>query len=214
MTTDHQKTRANYDRLSRWYDLLSASSERAVRRRGLQILAAQPGERILEAGCGTGDSLPILAFCVGRMGQVIGIDLSSGMLSMAKSKFKRFASSKVTLTQGDLFQLPFADGTFDAVFMSFTLELFSIAEIPVVLYECKRILRSTGRIGIVSLLKKDRLRTIEKLYIRAHLQWPAVIDCQPIPLFNALQKQGFTTCEVDEQSMWGLTVGIAIAHSS
>ncbi|MDP2776956.1 MAG: methyltransferase domain-containing protein [Anaerolineales bacterium] len=214
MPADHQKTRANYDRLSRWYDLFSGSSERTVRRRGLQMLAVKPGECVLEIGCGTGESLPALAFCVGRIGQVIGIDLSSGMLSMAKSKLMRFASSNVTLVQGDSFQLPFVDGTFDAVFMSFTLELFAIAEIPVVLYECKRILRSAGRMGIVSLLKRERPRVIEKLYTRAHLLWPTVIDCQPIPLFNVLRKSGLTACEADERSMWGLTIGLAIAHSS
>jgi demethylmenaquinone methyltransferase/2-methoxy-6-polyprenyl-1,4-benzoquinol methylase len=214
MISNRKKIRANYDRLSRWYDLFSASSERSVRRRSLEMLAAQSGERILEIGCGTGESLPSLAFCAGPVEQVIGIDLSYGMLSVTKSKLKRLTHSNITLMQGDLFQLPFVDGTFDAVFMSFTLELFASAEIPVVLCECKRILRSTGRIGIASLLKKEHPRTIEKLYIRAHLQWPAVIDCQPIPLFNILQESGFTACESDERSMWGLTAGIAIAKSS
>jgi demethylmenaquinone methyltransferase/2-methoxy-6-polyprenyl-1,4-benzoquinol methylase len=211
-TTDRQTTRANYDRLSRWYDLLSASSERAARTRGLQMLGVQCGERVLEIGCGTGESLPSLASGAGPAGWVYGLDLSAGMLGIAKNKLEKHSSSNVTLLQADAVRLPFPERSFDAIFMSYTLELFPAAEIPLILQECKRILRPEGRMGIVALLQEEKPGWMERAYNWAHRHWPLIIDCQPIPLFSALQKSIFVTCETDKQSLWGLTVGIAIAH--
>ncbi len=212
MTTNHQKTRANYDCLSRWYDLLSASGERTARLLGLQMLDVQPKERVLEVGCGTGELLPALASRAGPAGWVFGLDLSARMLGIAKNKLEQRPSSNIALLQGDGARLPFPEGSFNVVFLSFTLELFDDAEIPAVLSECRRVLLPEGRLGIVSLLKKDRPRATERLYAWAHRQWPSVIDCKPISLINVLKHSGFTIYDVEEQFLWGLTVGVATAH--
>ena len=63
--------RQSYNKLSRWYDLI-ASSEKKYRDWGLQKLAAQPGEKILEIGFGTGQCLEALAGAVGARGRVSG----------------------------------------------------------------------------------------------------------------------------------------------
>ena len=212
MSTARQETRTNYDRLSHWYDLISGSSERPARTRGMDMLDIQPGERVLEIGCGTGEALSALAARAGPSGQAIGFDLSSGMLGMAQSKLGRLPLSNITLIQGDSALLPFAKETFNAVFMGFTLELFDNSEVPVVLEECSRVLRPGGRLGVVSLLEKDRPGVVEALYAWAHLRWPSVIDCHPIRLFTVLHESGLAARETSEQSLWGLRVGIAIAQ--
>lgn len=211
MTTARQTTRANYDRLSRLYDLISGSSERPARLWGLQMLDVQAGERVLEIGCGTGESLSILESATGHAGGVVGLDLSAGMLQVAKSKIQKQKNANVHFLQGDGTCLPLYAGSFDALFMSFTLELFPSGEIPILLQECRRVLRSGGRMGLVSLLKKENPGWMEKTYTWAHRRWPQIIDCRPIPLEQTLTSAGFEISRATEMSMWGLAVGILVA---
>ena len=210
MNSVHRVPRANYDRLSRWYDLLSGSSERPARERGIHLLDLQRGERVLEIGCGTGEALAMLASAVGQAGCVAALDLSGGMLRVAKDKLAARAPSKIGLLQGDGLRLPFCADSFDAVFLSFTLELFPIEEIPALLGECKRALKPGGRIGIVALLQTEAPGLMEKIYNRAHRRWPDLIDCRPIPLMAAARNAGFVISEAAEMSMWGLVVGLLI----
>lgn len=214
MITDHQSIRNNYDRLSRWYNLISGSSERLARTRGLEALDVQLGEQVLEIGCGTGESLVILTSRVGHTGHIYGLDLSSGMLDVAKSKLGKSSLLDATLLQGDAFCIPIANETMDAVFTSFTLELFPSKEISVILQECKRILHPGGRLCTVVLLQKGKPNWMEKLYILAHHQWPLIIDCRPIPVTDMLQSAGFKVSKMSEMSIWGLAVGIVVATFS
>ena len=212
MITSRQTTRTNYDRLSRWYDILSGSSERPARVCGVQMLDIQPGERILEIGCGTGESLPMLSSRIDHARDVIGLDLSSGMLKVAKHKLERQSITNVQFMHADGTRLPFGKDVFHSIFMSFTLELFPETEISHLLMESKRVLRPGGRLGIVSLLQKDQPGWMEKGYNWAHHHWPAFIDCKPIPLLRLLEQSDFTIRDMVEKSMWGLTVGIVVTQ--
>ena len=61
-----ESARAAYDRLSKWYDLLAGSSEKKFADIGLQKLNAKAGEKILEIGYGTGNSLVSLVQLTGK----------------------------------------------------------------------------------------------------------------------------------------------------
>src|SRR5512146_1079126 len=142
MTPIKSSPRANYNRLSRWYDLISGSGEAGLRKLGLASLSLQPGENVLEIGCGTGQALPLLAQSAGDHGAAAGIDLSEGMLRVARVRLDKMKPRcRVSLAQGDASCLPYRSGAFDAVFMSFTLELFSTQDILSVLSECRRVLK-------------------------------------------------------------------------
>jgi ubiquinone/menaquinone biosynthesis C-methylase UbiE len=210
--TDRQTTRANYDRLSRWYDMLSGSSERPARLHGIQMLGIHSGERILEIGCGTGESLAVMSSGTDHAGCVVGLDLSSGMLRVAKRKLVRQSITNAHLLQANGTCLPFGNGIFHAIFMSFTLELFPEMEISNLLRECRKVLRPGGRLGIVSLLQKDEPGWMENTYNWAHRRWPVVIDCRPIPLINLLERSGFIIRDMVEKPMWGLMVGLTVAQ--
>jgi demethylmenaquinone methyltransferase/2-methoxy-6-polyprenyl-1,4-benzoquinol methylase len=75
---------------------------------------------------------------------------------------------------------------FDAVFLSFMLELFEGA-IPEVLVEVRRVLRVGGRVGIVAMSNTGETNAMTDLYEWLHRRWPQFIDCKPINLFRALQ---------------------------
>lgn len=211
MIDNHRTARNNYDRLSRWYDFISGSSERPARMQGLHMLDVQLGERVLEIGCGTGEALSVLAARAGSAGGVFGLDLSAGMLEAAKRKLKKKSIAKICLIQGDATHLPLGEMSFDAIFLSFTLELFPAPEIPGLLRECRRVLRRGGRLGVVSLLQTDKPGWMELAYNWAHGRWPAIIDCRPIPLENILSGAGFEIFHITEISMWGLAVGMLVA---
>jgi ubiquinone/menaquinone biosynthesis C-methylase UbiE len=83
------ETRRWYDRLSRWYDWVSSPWEGPFRRMGLQALDLQEGERLLELGPGTGHGLVTLAHAAGPSGLVCGLDLSPGMLSVARQRLRK-----------------------------------------------------------------------------------------------------------------------------
>jgi ubiquinone/menaquinone biosynthesis C-methylase UbiE len=213
VTRSKQIARQSYDRLSGRYDMLAASSEWKYTRLGLQMLAAQEGERILEIGFGTGNALLELARDVGSTGLICGIDISEGMLNIAAEKLENAGlSERVKLDCGDGAALPYDASEFDAVFLSFTLELFDTPEITIVLRECHRVLKPKGRMVVVSMVKKERDNLAVRLYEWAHAKLPNYVDCRPIMLRSDLQQSGFNLQKVSEQRMWGLPLEIAVAH--
>ncbi len=206
-----ENARANYNRMSRWYDIVAGSSEKKYRDIGLQKLAARPGERILEVGFGTGHCILALAQAVGETGKVCGIDLSDGMLAVTQNRlYEAGLLDRTDLRVGDAAELPFADGEFDAVFMSFTLELFDSPEIPIVLDQCYRVLQPGGRLSVVSLVKKPG--TAVKIYEWFHEKMPVAVDCRPIHAQTDLTTAGFSIQDVSALSMWGLPVEIILAR--
>lgn len=203
-------TQASYDRLSPWYDLIGGWAKRKHVLAGLGLLQACDGERILEIGPGTGHGLLALRHSLGASGKAYGIDLSAGMLGAARAKAGQArVMGQIELCQGDGSRLPFKAGCFDAVFMSFTLELFAAYEIPGVLEECHRVLRRAGRTCIVALSKKGGWMV--RLYEAAHAKLPNVVDCQPIYVRQAIEGAGFRVLKAQETSMWGLPIETILA---
>jgi ubiquinone/menaquinone biosynthesis C-methylase UbiE len=208
-----ESARAAYDRLSKWYDLLAGSSEKKFADIGLQKLDVKAGEKILEIGFGTGGGLVSLVGLAGRTGKVYGVDLSTGMFRVAQGKLKKNGIlSRVELQCADAVHLPYPDNFFDAVFMSFVLELFDTPELPLVLQECKRVLQSNGRIGVVALSKQKRLSV--RMYEWFHMRFPAYVDCRPIFARKTIEQAGFQIMDTTEMLMWGLPVDIIVAQKS
>ncbi len=211
----HDQARQSYDRISRWYDLLEGSWEERPRRLGIEKLQGREGEHILEIGFGTGHSLIPLARAVGAGGGVYGLDLSLEMLRIAQARIDRAGlTSRVQLCNGDATELPFLDGFFGGILMSFVLELFDTPEIPRVLCECRRVLRNGGRITVVSLFKQDPPARMQQLYEWGHRHFPQLLDCRPIPVHTMLQMAGLQVCQVMPQSLWGLPIEIVTAEKA
>lgn len=208
--------RASYNRLSRWYDMIAGSTEKKYRDWGLEKLSAQPGERILEIGFGTGHCMIALANAVGPTGRVTGVDISDGMLAIARQRLqKEGLYNRTDLHLGDAVNLNFIQSSrLDGVFMSFTLELFDNPEIPRVLQECHRILKPEGRLAVVSMTKSDPPGMVVRLYEWFHDHMPDYADCRPIFARQALEQNGFVIEDVSVSSMWGLPVEIILGRKS
>ena len=90
----------------------------------------------------------------------------------------------------------------DAVFMSFTLELFDTPEIPKVLSECKRVLRLGGRIVVVGMSKEGPKDPLVNVFEWTHRHFPKFLDCRPICVRRAIQEAGFTIRKALTKHMW------------
>jgi demethylmenaquinone methyltransferase/2-methoxy-6-polyprenyl-1,4-benzoquinol methylase len=211
MASEHRETNQTfYDRISRAYDFIADAGEHKAREAGERMLELTTGERALEIGFGTGSSIVNLATSVSPTGNVCGIDVSPGMLTVAKEKVAdKGLSDCVELKVGDARELPYEDATFDAVFTSFTLELFPSDDIPMVLAEVRRVLRDGGRLGVVSMAtvnQGEQASLLEKTYIWMHRHFPHIVDCRPIDVGQCLGDAGFDARDEIDMEIWTMPV--------
>jgi demethylmenaquinone methyltransferase/2-methoxy-6-polyprenyl-1,4-benzoquinol methylase len=133
---------AMFDRVARRYDLsndlLSLGQDRRWRRATIEAISPIPGDRILDLAAGTGTSSAALAQ-VGA--EVVAADISLGMLGEVGRR-----GVPVSAIGGDATRLPFADGAFDAVTMSFGLR--NVADPALALSEMLRVTRPGGRLVV------------------------------------------------------------------
>jgi len=201
-----------YDRLSRYYDYLAGPFERKYAEMALERLSIAEGETVLEIGFGTGHCLKRIAESIGQTGKVYGIDISSAMMGITKKRLEKAGlAERAELYCGDAASLPFADNTFDAVFMSFTLELFDTPEIPKVLEQIKRVLKPGGRLGVASLSKEDGESIFLRLYEWVHHKWPKYADCRPIYVEQSLREAGYEIKSKEKVRLFRLPGEIVVA---
>jgi demethylmenaquinone methyltransferase/2-methoxy-6-polyprenyl-1,4-benzoquinol methylase len=137
--------RSMFDRIAPVYDVMNRvmTAGLDVRWRRLTAAAAvRPGDRVLDAACGTGD-LAIAGLRAGA-GKVTGLDFSERMLERARRK-----DARIEWVQGDLLALPFADGTFDAATVGFGVR--NVADLEAGLRELRRVLKPGGRLAILEI---------------------------------------------------------------
>ena len=129
--------REGYDLWAETYDETPNAVVAMDARYTLDVLVPKPGERILDAGCGTGRHLgPLLR----ARSNPVGVDFSRGMLEIARRNYP-----DVPLALADLQQsLPFENERFDAVLCALIGE--HLNELPFALREMHRVLRANGRL--------------------------------------------------------------------
>ncbi len=140
---DPAEVAAMFDEVAARYDLtntvLSLGRDRGWRTAVRQALDLRAGERVLDLAAGTATSSAALA----RSGaDVVGCDFSLGMLQVGR----RAGHDGVDLVAGDALRLPFADGSFDAVTISFGLR--NTADAGLALAELLRVTRPGGRLVV------------------------------------------------------------------
>ena len=131
-----------------------------------------------------------------------------------KSEAKKGIADKVELMCGDALTMPYEKEKFDAVFMSFSLELFDTPEIPKVLGEIKRVLKPEGRLVVVSMSKDGKNTLMLKLYEWAHEKFPEYADCRPIYPEKFLSEAGFLIKHKEVLSSFGLPMEIVVGNKA
>jgi demethylmenaquinone methyltransferase/2-methoxy-6-polyprenyl-1,4-benzoquinol methylase len=112
---------AMFDRISGVYDpmnlVISAFQEPRWRRRAVAAAALKPGGRAIDIATGTGKVAVDLLRAAQPGGEVLGVDISPGMIGIARARFDDTAG--LTFVVGDALALPAADGRFDAATIAF-----------------------------------------------------------------------------------------------
>ncbi|HYW27832.1 MAG TPA: methyltransferase domain-containing protein [Terriglobales bacterium] len=149
-----------FDVFASGYDDWFNGLHRRVAARLVELATPRPGESCLDVGCGTGLVTHGLAQAVGRDGQVVGVDVSEGMLSVARARalpnttFHRAAAEP---------HLPFRDATFDLVALCDSLAY--LGDPAHSLEEARRVLRSAGRI-VVALRRRSLDTAAQEVFFR------------------------------------------------
>lgn len=147
---------SSYDKLNR---ILSAGIDKRWRKKLLGKVNIVPSLKILDVATGTGD----LCFAFQKEGvkDIIGLDLSDGMLKVAVEKQKNTQLSKVKFMQGDAENLPFEDNVFDLVTVSFGVRNFQ--NLREGLKEIGRVLRPGGQVLILE-FSQPKASVFKQLY--------------------------------------------------
>jgi ubiquinone/menaquinone biosynthesis C-methylase UbiE len=134
------------------YDLLAflftRGRERSLRERMIQLARLEPGDAVLDVGCGTGTLAIAAKKRVGSTGAVFGIDASPAMVAKAIRKSAR-AGVNVVFSRGIVEALPCPDGRFDAVLSTMMLHHLPRQVRRQCVAEIRRVLKRRGRLLVI-----------------------------------------------------------------
>lgn len=197
--------RTMFDRIAPVYDLMNRAMTLGLDQRWRRLavrLAVRPGDRVLDGCCGTGD-LAIAAQHAGAA--VVGLDFSPAMLERARRK-----APELEWIQGDLLELPFEAGSFDAATVGFGVR--NVSDLARGIGELRRVLRPGGRLAILEITTpRGPLKPFYKLWFdvliplagrilpggKAYTYLPASVRRFPGPeaLAALIEAHGFTDVE-------------------
>jgi demethylmenaquinone methyltransferase/2-methoxy-6-polyprenyl-1,4-benzoquinol methylase/phosphoethanolamine N-methyltransferase len=130
---------------------------RQLRLRTLTLAHMQPGEQVLDVGCGTGALALEVPHRVGTIGRVVGIDPSSEQIARARAKAARRNGPQVPIEFqiGVIEELPFPDQTFDVVLSALMMHHLPASLKRRGLAEIVRVLKPGGRVVIADFTRKQ-----------------------------------------------------------
>jgi ubiquinone/menaquinone biosynthesis C-methylase UbiE len=142
------QTKARYNRIALYYDLMESLSERVFKHWRRKLLSHAVG-KILEAGVGTGKNFPYYP----KGADITGIDIADKMLPFARKRADGLGLAP-SLIEGDVQALSFPDNSFDTAVATF---VFCSVPDPVLgLHELRRVVKPEGQILLLEHIRIDR----------------------------------------------------------
>lgn len=197
-----------YGRIGRGYELASMAESRA-RDQALTHLHIKPGDRILNAGCGTGRGSQVIESRLPNDASLYSLDLAPRMAALTHQR----VTSPVLIS--NLTRLPFPPRCFSWIWSAFVLDLLPQQAIRSALLEFERALKPGGRLILLSMTEGvDRL---SRVVISA---WNAVYDlhpylcagCRPLKLIDQVARTDMTVEESRTVVQWGFPAQVVLCR--
>jgi demethylmenaquinone methyltransferase/2-methoxy-6-polyprenyl-1,4-benzoquinol methylase/phosphoethanolamine N-methyltransferase len=181
---------SHYDTFVR---LMTLGKDNAVREMTADLASIQPGDAVLDVGCGTGDLTVAAKARAGSDGKVYGIDASPEMIEAARAKVAA-RTIDIDFRTELIESLPFADGTFNVVLSSLMMHHLPDDLKRKGLSEIYRVLKPGARFVVVDLMRPMNLhdRVLMTIFHHGHMQAGA----QDLPAM--MQTAGFTNIETGD----------------
>jgi ubiquinone/menaquinone biosynthesis C-methylase UbiE len=167
-----------------WYDVVVTPPTLLVRRRAIRRLQVEPGQVVLDFGCGTGLSFPYVQSAIGPAGRIIGVELSPAMADKARARVKRNGWSNVTLIEGNAEEVEIP-GPVDRVLCFYTHDIMNSRA---AVERAVHALRPGGR------------------YVAAGIKRRAGILGIPLNLYTLLYSLPFVTIKAVATLLWGTAI--------
>lgn len=212
-----------YDKLNH---LLSLGIDKGWRKKAIQHLQSLRPQHILDVATGTGD-FAIQAYSALAPIELLGIDISEGMMEVGRKKVKELGwEGRILFSKEDATALSFPNDRFDAITVAFGIRNFE--QLDLGLREMCRVLRSSGRLVILELTvpEKAPMKQLYSLYSRifiptigkllskdksAYTYLPQSIQAFPqgAVMATALKQAGFRSVEIKPLTFGVCTLYIA-----
>ncbi|MBX3086655.1 MAG: class I SAM-dependent methyltransferase [Anaerolineae bacterium] len=191
--TSHQ-IRDIYSRRSRIYRNTVAPLEFSNHLRAIEKAAIRPEDKILEVAVGPGLAIAELAKHVSQTTVVEGVDISPGMLAVARETLAAAHITNVNLSESSATSLKFPDNSFDLLYNGYMLDLIPLADMPVILAEFRRVLKVGGRLVLLNMSKPNEQTTTfrERLYpmLPPELALYLIGGCRPVLMEHPVIEAG------------------------
>lgn len=195
-----------YSLLAPAYDAFAVPVASAGRRAAVKVLHLDDGMRVLDAGTGTGLTLPLLRAAADV--EVDAVDVTAAMLDRAAVRVPDGGSGSVRLHREDLRALPFADDVFDAATCTYTLDVMAPSDASTALREVRRVLRPDARLAVTTL----GAPTSPAARVWTHLARVAPVllgGSRPTAPRAMLHHAGFVDIDTRSYEQWGLPSALA-----
>lgn len=192
---NRHKLQSVYDHVAGRYDFqhgfFTAGSDQRGRKMVVEKTVA-PGMRVLDCGTGTGSTALLAAEKAGPDGKVISLDMSEGMLSVARTRAADAGvQQQIEFHTGDMLDLPFRDNSFDAVLSTYSLcPLYDPAQGAMELY---RVVRPGGLIGVAHSTDPENplMKWLADNVERVVWHFPSIsLGCRSVSVMPTLVKAG------------------------
>jgi ubiquinone/menaquinone biosynthesis C-methylase UbiE len=161
----------------------------------------------LEVAVGTGTECAKLATS-GAFDICAGADLSAHMLKRARRR-----GASLLLCRADARALPFRSGSFDDILNSYMIDLLAEDEIPAALSEFKRVLRSGGRLVLVTMGRQRPL--LQRIWMMLYRCSPLLVGgCRPVDAAKWLEDTGWQIERCEQVSQMGFRSELLVVRAS
>ncbi len=192
---DPSLVKSLYDRKAKNYDAQHGFVTMKSDDRGRDLVVqhgVRSGDRVLDAGGGTGSTALRAAHAAGSTGHVVVLDLSLGMLEEAERKAEDAGlADRMEFVEGDMLELPFDDASFDAVLSTYSVcPLYDPAAGALELY---RVLRRGGRLAVAHSTEPESklVRALASAVESVVWRIPSLsMGCRPVSTLPALESAG------------------------